>query len=143
MLQHLNWGIVILLVFSLIFLLSASNLRGSASMEQPVDLVEYVHNMLAEGISFKRISEALSISDPRRLKRFMSKALGQKFRVFDNSIVEEVSNKIDALVPIREHGANWGILHVKSALARLSVRPSRRKIARALQILAGTFYLTT
>ena len=73
----------------------------------------------------------------------MSKALGRKFRVFDNSIVEEVSNKIDALVPIREHGANWGILHVKSALARLSVRPSRRKIASALQILAGTFYLTT
>ena len=48
-------------------------------MEQPVDLVEYVHNMLAEGIPFKRISEALSISDPRCLKRFMLKALGRKF----------------------------------------------------------------
>ena len=75
-------------------------------MEQPVDLVEYVHNMLAEGVPFKRISEALSISDPRRLKRLMSKALGQKFRVFDNSIVEEVSNKIDALVPM----GTWGQL---------------------------------
>ena len=68
-------------------------------------LVEYVHNMLAEGVPFKRISEALSISDPRRLKRLMSKALGWKFRVFNNSIVEEVSNKIDALVPIWEHSS--------------------------------------
>ena len=48
-------------------------------MEQPVDLVEYVHNMLAEGIPLKRILEALSISDPRRLKRVMSEALGRKF----------------------------------------------------------------
>ena len=48
-------------------------------MEQPMDLVEYVHNMLAEGVPLKRISEALSISDPRCLKRLMSKALGRKF----------------------------------------------------------------
>ena len=47
-------------------------------MEQHVDLVEYVHNMLAEVVPLKRISKALSISDPRRLKRLMSKALGRK-----------------------------------------------------------------
>lgn len=108
-------------------------------MEVPVDLVNYVHNMLAEGVTFKKISEALNILDPRRLKRLMSKALGREFKVFDNSTVEEVSNKIAALLPIREHAANWGILHVKTALARLSVRPPRRKIARALQIISGIF----
>jgi hypothetical protein len=106
-------------------------------MEQPVDLVGYVHNMLAEGVPLKRIYEALNISDPRRLKRLMSKALGRRFRVFDSSTVDEVSEKIEAFIPIREHGANWGILHVKCALARLSIRPHRRKVARALHILAG------
>ena len=109
----------------------------SMHMEQPIDLVDYVHNMLAKGVPLKRISEALNISDPRRLKRLMLKALGRRFRVFDSFTVDEVSEKIEALIPIREHGANWGILHVKCALARLSLRPPMRKIARALQILSG------
>jgi hypothetical protein len=60
--------------------------------------------------------------------------------VFDSSTVDEVSEKIEAFIPIREHGANWGILHVKCALARLSIRPPRRKVARALHILAGAYY---
>lgn len=84
----------------------------SVHMEQPIDLVNYVHNTLAKGVPLKRISEALNISDPRPLKRLMSKALGRRFRVFDSFTVDEVSEKIEALIPIREHGANWGILHV-------------------------------
>ena len=41
---------------------------------------------------------------------------------------------------MREHGANWGIFHVKAALERLRVRPPRRNIARTLQVLSGVFY---
>ena len=36
------------------------------NVESPrVDLVDYVHNMLNEGTSPKRIAESLRISDPR------------------------------------------------------------------------------
>ena len=70
----------------------------------------------------------------------MTKALGQKFRVFDKFTIEELFNKIQAFLPIREHGANWSIFHVKAALERLRVRPPRRNIASALQVLLGVFY---
>lgn len=113
-------------------------------MELPVDLVDYVQSMLSERVPLKRIAAALNISDPRRLKRLMTKALGRKFRVFDKFTIEELSNKIEALLPIREHGANWGIFHVKAALGRLHIRPPRRNIARALQVLSGIFlFLST
>ena len=96
--------------------------------------------MLSERILLKRIAMALNISDSRMLKRLMTKALGQKFRVFDKFTIEELSNKIQAFLPIREHRANWGIFHVKVALGRLCVRPPRKNIARALQVLLGIFY---
>ena len=110
-------------------------------MELLVDLVDYVQSMLSERVPLKRIAAALNISDPRRLKRLMTKALGRKFRVFDKFTIEELSNKIQAVLPIREHGSNWGIFHVKAALGRLCVRPPRRNIARALQVLSGVSIL--
>lgn len=113
-------------------------------MELPMDLVDYVHSMLSERVPLKRIAAALNISDPRRLKRLMTKALGRKFRVFDKFTIEELSNKIQALLPIQEHGANWGILHVKATLGRLHIWPPRRNIARALQVLSNIFlFLST
>jgi hypothetical protein len=102
------------------------------------DLVEYVNTMLNEGTPFKRIAESLNISDPRQLKRMMSKALGYKFRVYHRFTTLEMSNTIEGALPIREHGANWGIRHVRAALAQLQIRTPRHRVARALQILSGT-----
>jgi hypothetical protein len=90
---------------------------------QPVvDLVDYVHTMLNQGLTFKKVAEALNIKDPRQLKRLMTKALGYKFKVYGSFTVEELSDRIQAILPIGEHGANWGILHIKAALTRLNVR---------------------
>ena len=69
-------------------------------MELPIDLVDYVQSMLSERVPLKRIVAALNILHLRRLKRLMIKALGRKFRVFDKFTIEELSNKIQALLPI-------------------------------------------
>lgn len=94
---------------------------ANQDVELPVDLVDYVHSMLCERITFKKISKALIISDPRQLKRLLTKALGHKFRVFDNFTIEELFDRIQTLLPLREHGTNWGIFHVKTTLAYLDV----------------------
>ena len=54
------------------------------------DLVEYVQNMLNKETTFKKITQLLRISDPRQLKRMMTKALGYEFRVYHRFIIEEV-----------------------------------------------------
>ena len=72
------------------------------------DLVDYVHNM-NEGTSFKRIVESLRISDPRQLKRMMTKALGYDFHVYHHFTTKEMSTTIQGALPIIEHRANWGI----------------------------------
>ena len=77
------------------------------------DLVDYVHNMLNEGTSIKRIAESLRISDPRQLKQMMTKALGYEFRVYHCFTTEEMSTTIQGALPITEHGANWGIRPMK------------------------------
>jgi hypothetical protein len=102
------------------------------------DLVQYVNIMLNEGTPFKQIAESLNISDSRQLKRMMSKAMGYKFRVYHRFTTTEMSNTIDAALPIREHGANWGIRHVRAALARVQIRAPRRTVARALEMISGT-----
>jgi hypothetical protein len=114
---------------------------ANQDVELPLDLVDYVHSMLCERVTFIKNSEALNIYDPRRLKRLLTKALGHKFRVFDNFTIEELSDQIQTLLLVREYGANWGIFHVKTALARLDVRPPKRKIARTLQITSGDLFL--
>ena len=83
------------------------------------DLVEYVNTMSNEGTPFKQIARSLQIADPRQLKRMLSKALGYKFQVYHHFTTLEMSNTIEGALPIREHGANWGIRHVRAALARL------------------------
>ena len=101
------------------------------------DLVEYVENMLNEGILFKQIAESLSISNPRQLKRTMTKASGYEFRVHHRFPTEEMSNTIHGALTITELGANWGIRHVKVALSLLRIRAPRRSVARALQMILG------
>ena len=76
----------------------------------------------------------------------MSKALGYKFRVYHCFTNLEMSNTIESTLPMREHGANWGIRHVHVALARLQIRAPMRTVARALQTVSGiefnsVFYL--
>ena len=100
-------------------------------------LVEYVNKMLNEWTPFKQIARSLEIADPRQLKRMLSKALGYKIQVYHHFTTSEMSNTIKGALPNREHGANWGIWHVKAALARLQIKAPRRTIARALQILSG------
>jgi hypothetical protein len=102
------------------------------------DLVQYVNTMLNEGTPFKQIAESLNISDSRQLKRMMSKAMGYKFRVYHRFTTSKMLNTIDAALPIREHGANWGIRHVRAALARVQIRAPRRTVARALEMISGT-----
>ena len=101
------------------------------------DLVEYVNTMLKEGTPFKKIARSLQIADPRQVKRMLSKALGYKFQVYHHFTTLEMSNTIEGALPIREHGANWGIWHVRATLARLQIRAPRRTVARALQIVSG------
>jgi hypothetical protein len=96
--------------------------------------------MLNEGTPFKRIAESLNISDLRQLKRMMSKAMGYKIRVYHRFTTSEMSNTIEAALPIREHGANWGIRHVRAALARVQIRAPRRTVERALQIISEAHY---
>ena len=108
------------------------------NVEPPkADLVEYVENMLNEGVSFKQIAESLSISDPRQLKRMLTKASGHEFRVYHRFTTEEMSSTIRSSLPIAEHGANWGIRHVKAALSCLRIRAPRRSVARALQVISS------
>lgn len=102
------------------------------------DLVQYVNTMLNEGTPFKQIAESLNISDSRQLKRMMSKAMGYKFRVYHRFTISKMLNTIDAALPIREYGANWGIRHVRAALARVRIRAPRRTVARALEMISGT-----
>jgi hypothetical protein len=79
---------------------------ANQDVELLVDLVDYVHSMLCKRVTFKKNSEALNISDPRQLKRLLTKALGNKFRIFDNFTIEELSDRIQTLFPVREHGTN-------------------------------------
>lgn len=102
------------------------------------DLVQYVNTMLNEGTPFKLIAESLNISDSRQLKRMMSKVMGYKFRVYHRFTTSAMSNTIEPALPIREHGANWGIRHVGGALARVEVRAPRRTVARALEMMSGS-----
>lgn len=95
--------------------------------------------MLNQGTSFKRVAESLRISDPRQLKRMMTKELGYKFRVYHRFTTQEMSTTIQGALPISEHGANWGIRHVKAALSRLHIRAPRRSVARALEVISGAF----
>jgi hypothetical protein len=101
------------------------------------DLVEYVKNMLNEGILFKQITESLSIFDLRQLKRMMTKASSYEFRIYHRYTTEEMSSTIHGALPITEHRANWGIRHVKAALSRLRIRAPRRSVARALQVISS------
>ena len=110
-----------------------------SNVEPTAELVDYVEAMLNEGTRFKEIAWSLSIFDPRQLKRMMTKALGYKFRVHHSFTTQEISNTIQGALPITEHGANWGIQHVKATLARLRIRPPRRTMARALQTISGNF----
>ena len=48
-----------------------------------------------------------------------------------------MSSTIHGALPITEHGANWGIRHVKVALSRFRIRAPRRNVARALQVISG------
>jgi hypothetical protein len=55
-------------------------------------------------------------------------------------MVEELLEKIEAHLPIREHIMNWGIRHVKAAFARLDIRALKWNISRALQVLSCAHY---
>jgi hypothetical protein len=70
----------------------------------------------------------------------MTKTLGFKFKVFDIPMNEELVEKIEAHLLIKEQGVNWGIRHVKAALARLDIKAPRWNISRALQVLSGAHY---
>jgi hypothetical protein len=50
-----------------------------------------------------------------------------------------MSNTIQRALPIIERGSNWGIRHVRAALARLRIKALRHTVAKALQTIAGTF----
>ena len=72
--------------------------------------------------------------------------LGYKFRVYRYFTNLEMSNTIENTLPIREHGANWGIRHVRATLACLQIRAPMCMVARALQTISGiefnyVFYL--
>lgn len=45
-----------------------------------VDLVEYVQNVLKERVPLKNIAITLGFEDPRKLKRLMTKSIGQEFQ---------------------------------------------------------------
>ena len=94
--------------------------------------------MLNEETPFKQIAKSLNISDSWQLKRMMSKAMGYKFRVYHRFTTSEMSNTIDVALPIREHGAIWGVRHVRAALARVQIKAPRRTVARALEMISGT-----
>jgi hypothetical protein len=70
----------------------------------------------------------------------MTKALGFKFKVFDIPTVEKLVEKIEAHLLIKVQGTNWGIKHVKVALARLDIRAPRWNISKALQVLLNAHY---
>ena len=103
------------------------------------DLVDYVRNMLNEGTSLKRIAESLRISDPKQLKQMMTKALGYEFQVYHHFTTEKMSTTIQGALPITEHGANWGIRHVKAALSYLCFRAPQQSVASTLQVISGPF----
>ena len=69
----------------------------------------------------------------------MTKALGYEFRVFHCFTTEEMSTTIQGALPITEHGANWGIQHMKAALSRLHIRAPRQSVASTLQVILGPF----
>jgi hypothetical protein len=50
-----------------------------------------------------------------------------------------MSNTIQRALPVTKHGANWGIQHVRAALARLRIRAPKRIVAKALQTISCTF----
>jgi hypothetical protein len=70
----------------------------------------------------------------------MTKTLGFKFKVFDIPTVEELVEKIEAHILIKEEGANWGIRHVKATFATLDIMAPRWNIFKALQVLSGAHY---
>lgn len=51
--------------------------------------------------------------------------------------VEEVAQEIERNLPIHEEGQNWGIRHVKVALAKMDIRVPRAKVAAALFSISG------
>jgi hypothetical protein len=48
-------------------------------------------------------------------------------------------NTIQRALPVIEHGANWGIQHVRATLACLRIKALRHTVAKALQTIACTF----
>jgi hypothetical protein len=53
--------------------------------------------MLVDGASFLSILDALQINDSRQLQRFMTKALGHHFHIFNHMNVDEICKKIENL----------------------------------------------
>jgi hypothetical protein len=73
---------------------------GDQDLQPYVDLVKYMHHLLCERITVKKIAKALKIFDTKQLKRLLTKAVGHKFFVFHLFTVDELSNKIQAPIPI-------------------------------------------
>ena len=74
-----------------------------SNVQSIADLVDYVHTMLNQRFTFKKVVEALNIKDPRQFKRLLTKALHYKFKVYGSFSVEELSYRIQAILSIDEH----------------------------------------
>jgi hypothetical protein len=53
--------------------------------------------MLVDAAFFLSILDALQINDSRQLQRFMTKALGRHFQMFNHMNVDEVCKKFEDL----------------------------------------------
>lgn len=107
------------------------------SGRDPIGLVEYVESMLQEGVRLKNIARSLNFHDVRQLKRFLTRELGYTFTVYHKLSLREICNKIEELLPIHEHGLQWGTRQVRAALATFNLRIPERKVAEALDVISA------
>jgi hypothetical protein len=62
--------------------------------------------------------------------------LGHNFFVFHLFTMDELSNKIQALIPIWKHGMNWGNRHVKVAFTQIDIRVPMQKKSQTLELIS-------
>jgi hypothetical protein len=67
---------------------------GDWDLQPYVKLVKYMHHMLCEGVTLKKIANALKIFDTKQFKRLLTKALGHNFCGFHLFIMDGLSDKI-------------------------------------------------
>ena len=85
---------------------NSDELMVESDVQSIADLVDYVHTMLNQGLTFKIVAKSFNINDSKELKELLTKALDYNFKVYSSINVEELFDKIEVILPIDEHGAN-------------------------------------